>query len=350
MTAWAEELLERLHQCSRGRARVESAQVMQVFAEVVPHLRGRADAREELIRLLAVLEASGALVLPKGEDGYDRVQIPPLPRWVKLVRPEKGVGPLGRAREVPWHPALAFVRKLPQLSSSQLEALEAIQAFLAAARPDEPVLTVRERSLLLFGDDKRLENLAQGALFRPGRISWALLRCRPVHAPFVHKDLGTGTVALIIENKDTFWSAVEALGSAGGPVRWVIYGAGEMIVQSLASMAEWHCRPSRLLYFGDVDAKGLAIVQRAQGTAEVEKLPALEPASPLYQPLVARAQMTECRLEGNRVSGADAQRLAAWLPLALQPIVVLALQQGWRWPQEFVTARDIARAEWTASS
>jgi hypothetical protein len=342
MNTLPERLLVALERLAEGRRRVGLDMVWRAFEEEAAHLRGRPGAREELHTALKHLAEQLKLRLPRGSSLYDTVEQPFLPRWVELPPSPEVERALKKARSVPWHPTLAFVRELPRLGEPELEALLRIQVFLAEGGMDAEFLTVRERSLRLLGDDKRLEKLAEGQLFRPGRLSFELLRCRLIHAPFVFRDFCVGKAALIVENKDTFASACEARAMLGerSEIRWLVYGAGSGILQSIASFTQWADRPMRLLYFGDLDAKGLSIALRLQDICTGHGLPALEPHTGAYILLTDRATAAKYHLEGQTYSKDLQANFRAWLPEMLHTAIEQLLVEEWRWPQEFLTRRD----------
>jgi len=241
--ASAESFLSELQRAGCGR-RVPLKDVWAAFRRVRPYLAGSVHARVELFELLNELVNSGAFVLPRQKSSYDTIQQPPLPKWIQLPASAPTVRARERAAQVGWHPALAFVSRLKNLSDAELEELLAVQAFLRST--SEPiVVTVRERSFELFGNEKRLEDLANGRLFGAGRLSLSLLRCVEVRTPCVYRDVGTGTGALIVENKDTFHSACEAVRKLGPEslVRWVVFGSGKAVLTTLDSVNELPARP-----------------------------------------------------------------------------------------------------------
>jgi hypothetical protein len=294
--------------------------------------------------------AAGALRLPRGRGGYDEVQRPPLPRWVRLPRTAAGPTPQERAAEIPWHPALRFARRLPRLTEGELWALVRCQRFLSTLDSDEPVLTARERSLRLFGDEKRLDALARGQLFEPGRLSAALLRCRFVHAPFVYRDFGAGEDALILENHDTFHSACAARAAAQemtttgtGGLRWLIFGCGNAILKSAPHLLHLPARPARILYFGDLDLRGLQIAYELQAQLRALGLPPILCAAPCYERLCA-FPATWAHARARQPQGEAAPTPAQLLSLLPAPVAARAdevLRGGQRWAQEWITT-----AEW----
>lgn len=359
MSGPAESFLLEVERAASGR-RVTLTDVWATFQRVKPHLAGSVHARTELFELLRDLAEAGAVRLPRQKGCYDAVQRPPLPKWIQLPAPTPTIRACKRAAQVGWHPALAFVPRLQRLSDEELAELLAVQAFLREY-PDPPVTTVRERSFELFGDEKRLEALAKGRLFQAGRLSFALLRCFEVRTPCVYRDLGAGSGALIIENKDTFYSACEAVRRIGpvSHVRWVIFGSGKAVLTTLDSVNDWPTRPERAWYFGDIDAAGLEIALQVARLAQAwnSPLPVACPSA-LYRSLFARAatRARPASRSGSAVSERRASELAAWVPQDIRPAVTSLLVRGGLWPQEAVTAplleaglRDLASDEGTGA-
>lgn len=135
---------------------------------------------------------------------------------------------------------------------------------------------------MLFGDEKDLSALAGTGLFGPGRLSWELLRCHPVHPPFVWRAVGAGSLLLVVENQATFDSLSRVL-PGDGPVGMLAYGAGNHFTASVASATGLPRPVDRIVYFGDVDAQGLAIPVRASMVAAAMGLPPIEPAGALHE-------------------------------------------------------------------
>lgn len=340
----AESLLSEVQRFGPGR-RVLLKDVWAAFQRARPYLGGSVHARTELFEALNELANSGAVRLPRQNSCYDSVQQPPLPKWIQLSAVAPTVRPRERAAQVAWHPALGFVTKLEQLSDCELDELLAIQAFLRD-NPEPFSVTVRERSFELFGNEKRLEDLAKGRLFALGRLSLSLLRCAEVRTPCVYRDLGSGTDALIIENKDTFHSACEAVQRLGGhsPVRWVVFGSGNAILTTLESLNDFPTRPERAWYFGDIDATGLEIAVQVVQLARTWNPPlAVECAAPLYRSLVERAMKRGLGLSGSAIPRSRAEALAEWLPPEIRSAAMDLLVRGGSWPQEAVTSPLLER-------
>jgi hypothetical protein len=339
VNAQTQRLLVELQAEGRGK-RVSLERVREVFHRLHPHLLGSVSARNELAEVVHQLAASGVVTLPKSRRLYDDAQAPALPRWIQLGSEPAGPSPLRRASEVAWCPELCFVLQMEHLTQGELRDLLRIQDFLRTGRV-AGMVTARERSLELFGDEKRLEHLAEGRLFGAGRLSFDLLRCGLVYPPFPFVDLGgNGRALLILENKDTFHSACRAVEALAGrtSVRWVAYGGGTSIEASLQSVKGWAERPEELLYFGDLDADGLEIAVSVTAAARGWEPPlVVRCAGALYEHLVTRAKAMRVDLRGRAIPPDAAATLAEWLPPALRADVTSLLVAGGRWPQEAVT-------------
>jgi hypothetical protein len=321
------------------RSRVERMALFAVFDATHPHLRGQPSGQEILRALLDELASDAVIVLPRGKGGWDDAQSPPLPRWVRVL-PAEVAADAWPPSEIAWHPVLEFARRLPACTRAERRLLLSAQSFLASISEHEPTLTVRERSLRLLGDDKALEQLASGRLFGEGRLSLELLRCRATALPFVFREFDVGDVALIIENKDSWHSACAARARVPCRVRWIVFGGGDAILRTLPSFSGWPLPPREILYFGDLDGRGLGILVRLLEEAHLLRLVAPRGVGPLYAQMLACCT-APCR--GTPVPDAERRaRLVAPLPASLVRWGEEILLEGERIPQEWITESDFA--------
>ncbi|MBI5495510.1 MAG: hypothetical protein HY904_10840 [Deltaproteobacteria bacterium] len=338
----AERLADEITTRADGRTRVDLETLWAAFNAAFPQERGRASARGELEELLRELAEQGVMKLPSSPRSFDRVQQPPLPRWVALPGPDAHE-PVRDARGLAWHPALEFVHGLARLNPNEWDFLERVQEFLARGGANEPVLTVRERSVRLLGDDKRLEAWAEGRLFGPGRLDLALLRCRCVHEPLVSHDAGTGVDGLIIENKDTYASAVSArsMSTRAHAVRWIVYGSGNAVIQAFPGTTEWPEGPRRWLYFGDIDGRGLEIALRLDDVVRRLTGQPLVPALALYDQALRRGRGLRLQLTGKVLERDVLDRVGAWVGGEMGEGLAEVLAAGGRIPQEVLSSADM---------
>lgn len=161
---------------------------------------------------------------------------------------------------VAWAPEMAFLvgTRIGVLAEDLLK----INQFLAAGGRDRPLVPIKERSVTIFGDEKRLDALRSTALFRDGRLRLADLRCESVAEPlaWLRGPERTGRF-LVVENAATFrsfanWNARRKAFTA------VIYGGGYRFVDGIGFLSEIFKEAGEVgsvLYFGDLDPEGLRI-------------------------------------------------------------------------------------------
>ncbi|WP_133804048.1 hypothetical protein [Kribbella caucasensis] len=294
------------------------------------------DARSEIRAALDELVAAGVVILPASAGGYDRREQPPLPLWVRRPpRPRRAAQP--KPVRV-WPAALEAAGRIAS-RDDELAVLEAVAAFLRDCGEARPSVPVRERSLELFGDEKRLDRLSTTRLFTAGALTLELLRCHQVPIPFVSQWVPGavdphGKALLIAENHHTYASLLEVTrqhANHGGPGRHVGYGTGNQFPSAVLSVPLLVPAPQRIVYFGDVDLKGLQIPVAASLKALQAGLPAVVPAIPLYELLFA----TPHRLPGARVAVDEAAAASEWL-CEFAGDACMALVNGQRLPQEAV--------------
>jgi hypothetical protein len=265
-----------LHEYCEGRVRLELDVLLHAFQEVHPELAATPSARGRLRELLDRLQLDGRIELPKGREHWDVSALPTLPRWVKLPR-ETVTEEKADICSIPWSPELRFLASARVFVP--LADLLKLQQFFAEGR-NGPSVPVKERSLSIFGDEKRLDQLMRGsALFGNGRLTPEALRCFIVSEPLpwtVGPD-PAGPI-LVIENAATWhsycrWNIEHKFFSA------VVYGCGNRFVDGIRSLRDIFAAlngPRRVLYFGDLDPQGLLIPQEASARAQAADLPMIE--------------------------------------------------------------------------
>lgn len=293
-------------------------------------------ARGDIRGALDELAAAELVVFPSSARHFDTRDVPPLPLWVRRPPRERVVRETSGVRV--WPAALEAAGRIAS-RPDEIDLLETIAVFLRDGGASRPNVPMRERSLELFGDEKRLDRLLSTRLFISGAVTPDVLRCHSVPIPFVSQWVAgvpdpRGTALLIAENHHTYTSLLEVTrhgAAAGGPARHVGYGTGGQFPSAVLSVPLLEPRPDRIVYFGDLDLKGLQIPAAANVNATQAGLPAVVPAFPLYELLFE----TRYRCPAKRVAPGTAAEVSAWLgPLADQ--ASNALTGGHRLPQEAV--------------
>ena len=159
------------------------------------------------------------------------------------------------------------------------EDLIKLNDFIRCNR-NRPAVSIKERSLQIFGDEKRLDALRNTALFRDDRLSLATLRCYPVAEPLGWEPgPNQNGPLLVIENACTWdsyckWNCQESTFSG------IVYGGGNRFMDSVVRLHDIFDKIGGLrpvLYFGDIDPQGLRIPRVASAVAMQLGLPPIEP-------------------------------------------------------------------------
>ena len=352
--AWLRELVERWY---AARALAEPKEFQRPFShdwEKLLEIAGllSAEVRSEAFRDACALKAAG--VVNFRTERYrpyqiERVIIPfaAEPHIRELFRDEFPVKPQDNLdlASVNWSPKLAF------LATSRTgvvpEDLLKLNTFILSDHGLRAVVPIKERSLEIFGDEKRLDALLATSLFRNGRLDMKKdLRCEIVGEPLGWKrgpvQANTQPV-IVIENAGTWhsycrWNAERKFFSA------VVYGCGNRFadgIQHLNAIFDELDGTRRVLYFGDLDPQGLLIPIEASGRAESLGLPIIEPHVWSYKQLL--------KLGAGKGQAWDGERplpsLFDWLPSLAEPVGSLfALNQrlaqervGWEFLRSVTT-------------
>lgn len=185
-----------------------------------------------------------------------------------------------------WTPKLQFLRE--SRTNVPLADLQALDSFLK--QNSAQIVPIKERSLQIFGDEKRLDALLLTTLFRPDRLTLEALGCRIVAEPLAWKrgKRPDGPV-IVLENAATWhsycrWDSERHLFSA------IVYGCGNRFRDGVAFLQEIfnEIGGSRTVrYFGDLDVQGVRIPLQANLIARALNLPVIEPDLWSYRHLLA---------------------------------------------------------------
>lgn len=333
--------LEEVRSVAGGLKRVRFSNLCIAFGKVFPALTGL-EQRRRLHELLCSLRAVGEVTLPVGREHFDRISEPHLPHWIQLATVETRVTRCAfDPASFPWVPELRFAATLR--NPLQLEVVRRAHEFLASGGAERCMVPIKERSVELFGDEKKLDAIRKGILFRSGRLSLPLLRCYQVNPPLVWEpgpQKKEGPV-LVVENHSAFNSCVRWNEEQG---EWaaVAYGSGTSFevsapfLQNIVSCIRWD---GRLLYFGDLDPKGVMIPVRASQALVEVGLPAVSPHLGCYRRLLERAEEACLPRVGTLAIPVGC---VDWLGAALTGRVAEWFEQGIRIPQELVGYEQLA--------
>lgn len=292
-----------------------------------------ADLRREAERDVRVLHEAGLLrIKPPARRRHliDRIQLP-VDQELRLAAlfgdpledPDGAFDPAS----ADWVPELAFLADLKSLSAPG--DLLAINRFLQDGGRARPPVPVKERSVEIFGDEKRLDALAATSLFQRGPLSLELVRAFVVPEPLGWR-MGPGPEGrlLAVENAATWdsfsrWNRQAAVWSA------VIYGAGHRFIDGIMFLPEIAQGPiARIDYFGDIDPEGLRIPQLAGARGAGLGLPQPLPLAPAYRHLLDNGR------PATLSPGPLDPEICLWLGDALAPRALSLFRAGQRIAQE----------------
>lgn len=282
--------------------------IQRCYTTVRPSTSESADRRLTLREDLERLATADRLHLPRTDGGWDRSAHPPLPGFV-VVRPAMPARqPIKRvpAHGVGWRPQLRWAAEVRDWSPRRLQDLLAINRWLGSAK-QFPVVPLRERSVQLFHDEKRLGALlGDPRLFGPDRLTLDLVRARRTSPPFIARTVDPSrSDALIVENWDTF----DTLSTHWPATGRILYGAGAHVTAALPSLLE--DPPRELRYFGDLDVAGLAIAVRAAEQSAALGLPPALPDIELYRLLLEHGVPQSS--DGAAPTAQSLEPLCSWL-------------------------------------
>lgn len=209
----------------------------------------------------------------------------------ELPETEKAAADLAN---VAWTPALGFLRSAR--TGVPFADLERLNEWLKRAGTARDSVPIKERSLEIFGDEKRLDALMLTSLFQPDRLTQDLLRCHLVPEPLPWKRgrRPAGPV-IVLENAAT-WDSFCRWDSEQAHFAGLIYGCGNRFRDGVSFLREIFREiggPRPIRYFGDLDAPGIRIPQQAGGVARLAGLPAIEADLWSYGCLLKRGKPQE---------------------------------------------------------
>ena len=214
-----------------------------------------------------------------------------------------------------WVPELAFAgsEKGPRRTT-----LAAINRFLCKYRGIAlHEVPVNERSLQIFGNEKRLETYLDpdGFTLFGGRIPVGLIGCRPVTPPLAFEVPDTpapGAPVLVLENLHP-WESFRLWNAARGSYAAIACGYGNAVRKTHRQLEQVTglTGASGLLYLGDLDPQGIEILTGVNRERRARGLELLEPHCGLYRWLLRHGH----RRRGDAVAKPRTPPdLPDWLP------------------------------------
>lgn len=295
------------------------------FYALHPAVLNSPDRSSRLLAALRELEQQGAIRLP-ASGSWEKLGNPPLPQFVTLIR-EVEQDTYDYSHE-PWVPEFGF---WPQLRGSQLSDAKTINDWLLRHRGTFQQVPIKERSLEIFGDEKRLDALRSGSTLFAGRMPLAVIGAFHVSPPLPYRLAQTeSTCVLVVENHNSFWSFGE-WNQSSKRYRAVVYGAGNGFAGAAEALVQvlHEVQGQDIEYLGDLDPKGMRIPLDFNKSAQRWGLH-VAPASEYYRWLLRHGRQ-RTKLEKRIVPDDSATR---WLGEQSGAELMTIWQKGLWIPQE----------------
>jgi hypothetical protein len=334
-----------------GGVRMNHEQIWALWQDSDPAWASTWAARPRLSYALDQLARTGVIELPSRNGTQWDNALPPLPDRITVPGNRKASRRLLDSIDEPWCPALnqvpGWIRQARPPQQIRLDAAAINQWLLAGIGQSLAEVAREERSLHIFGNEKRLAVLEQGPLFENGRITLEKLACQaPLGAVRIARLSDTGPI-LIMENKSSFDSAWRALTDTPDPrYAAVVFGGGDAVITLVGDLVRLpelqQIQPTRIDYAGDVDIAGIETAALLAEATDRAGLPC-RMALPLWD-AVARSEPTGEDLTAHQKNRDPAIRAAR--QLGLPEAVLMRLRSGVRVPQERVDRTHLADITW----
>jgi len=258
-----------------------------------------------------------------------------LPKSILLVKAVRS-GDQRRPVGVPLRPELAGWATSLELLGSQRTVLLAVNDWLRRTDGGQvPIVAAAERAYQLVGNEKAFDStppLGGETLWRPGRLSFDLLRCVRVPTPLTWEPtvsvVGPPGALVCVENHATFRSLLRVLRARAMPTWVAVAWVQGRNTAPLESIPELPFRVTRVDYLGDLDAPGLQIAATVCAIASRLGVPA-GPAETLWKMLAEQPPRG-----GEVIEPGRARELSGWLPENVRERSISLLTDGRAIPQE----------------
>ena len=304
--------------------------------------------RGDLASILEELDAHRDLTMParhsKKAWDVDASAIR-LPQWVRMPKANIATEAHDAAPTINhitclWPRELDFMRTLRSPRASVVRAAVAIQRWFAQpGSRQRMIVPVKERSLEIFGYEKRLEALLEGELFKANRLTLSHLRAQRIPEPLTWEATQVTSdrprSLLIVENLSTYLSFCR-WNRATGIYAAIAYGRGKLLRYLMVLLPEVIDRMhvDRIEYFGDIDAPGILFPLQAR--AELRSLSVTIPFEPALHWYAAMLRRGENALLEVNDPGIWSEYFAEWFPQPFCDDIRRQFELQRRLPQELV--------------
>lgn len=203
---------------------------------------------------------------------------------------------------------MSFYIRNPQIYNEDKEVLIEIENYFLTKKQSDIDLSINERSLEIFGDEKKLLSSGVGNILKRVNLSVLDFNTYESKEPFMYYKHSTSNKSgnvLIVENKDT-WNTmkrilIDELDIIGYYFDAIIYGEGKKIISSFSSISdkeyqEFNSKDNTFFYFGDIDSTGIKIMDGLVSKYSNYKI---KPFYPGYNYLLLKIKKAHIKIKEN---------------------------------------------------
>lgn len=300
--------------------------VLEDYFETFPSERYEVGREANLVNLLVKMEAEGMLALPSRKGpSWRALSYHSEPEWIRLIRVK--VDKI--SNDIAWHPKMRWGAEIT--SKSEFDNAVLVNEYFKKSKGSDSLMSINERSLGIFGDEKKLSRMSKYGHIFNGRLSLEDLGCYDDINPIsfeLFEDSHTERV-LIVENLASFHSFC----------RWnretqqyncIIFGSGGAFYKSHLSIENIGLDAKEYEYLGDLDPSGLSIPASANRERLDRGLAPIVPNAWLYKQMIKQGHWKRSGDRPKSLYDRDIQ----WLPEFLQESVRESIDSGLRIAQE----------------
>lgn len=269
------------------RVKIVFNDVLHIYNTVYPEHKNSSDKNQRILILLNILEENEQITFPRTK--WNKRVSPPVPEYINLLGKETNKQKIDFLKQKSWVPKLSFSVDVNNLE--QLKILEKINDFYISKNYEELlVIPIRERSMQIFKDEKKLDKLHRKGILFDGKLTLKDLKCEDIPPPLCYEVVSDfiNKPALVCENSNSFhtfckWNQLKCTYSV------IIYGNGNTFRKThyrLNDIVKKYVI-SEIHYFGDIDPIGLEIPYMVNYDRLNESMLPIYPAKELYALLLS---------------------------------------------------------------
>lgn len=270
----------------KSKIKISYEEIVQIYNITFPEYKNIVDKNQRIMEVLKELEKEEKLLFPKTK--WNKIVVPHIPPYIKIPIKNDNKEKIIKLQQISWISKLSFANELKTLE--QLESLSKINNFFIENQNNKLcTIPIRERSMQIFGDEKKLDRLHKKGKLFGDRLTLVELKCEDIPPPLHYEAVlePNNKPILICENSNSFhsfrrWNKEKEIYSV------VVYGSGNEFSKThywLEEIIERY-NVSTILYFGDIDPIGLEIPFNINKTRISNQLTPIKPAKNLYNILL----------------------------------------------------------------